>query len=88
MHSKATAGDAFGGTETTHHIPWLEPLGRTQCSGSTAAKIQSTVRSLKAGLNFFPQPENNEAREETKRLINENEDEEWREQIARTKWQT
>jgi len=31
---------------------------------------------LNEGLNFFSQPENNEARAETKRLINENE--KWR----------
>jgi hypothetical protein len=37
-------------------------------------------RLIPAGLNFFPQPENNEAREETKRLINENENEEWKRQ--------
>ena len=38
-------GDAFGGAETMHHISRVEPLGRTQRSGSAPATVQGAVRS-------------------------------------------
>ena len=44
MHRQAAAGNASGGTEATHHIPWPEPLGRTQCTGGPSEKVQGAVR--------------------------------------------